>query len=134
MRIKIAAALTALALGLMACTAMGGAELEGGIWQIEDINGAGIVDASRVEIAFDGDGRLSGTGGCNRFFAGYESDGTSLTIATEMGMTMMACPEALMRQDRTLSEALGSVDSYEIDETGALRLISAGETVVLARR
>ncbi len=129
---RILSLFTALALG--ACTTFAGGGLEGVTWRIEEIAGRGIVDASQAEILFGGEGGVGGTGGCNRFFAGYTLEGARLTIETEIGMTLMACPEPLMAQDRALAEALASVDGYLIDETGTLRILAQGETVVRARR
>lgn len=47
---------------------------------------------------------------------------------------MMACPEALMNQERKLLDLLPTVKSYRIDETGALVLTTANKTTIKARR
>ena len=38
---------------------------------------------------------------------------------------MMACPEALMAQERRLLDLLPRVDGYRLDKTGALVLTAA---------
>lgn len=116
-------------------TGCGGAPadlLTGRTWVVEDIAGAGIIDASRVTLGFGTDGRVAGSGGCNRWFAGYDLTGEGLTIG-QAGSTMMACPDALMAQERRFFEALGQVTGFDIDETGALVLMAAGLPVLLAR-
>lgn len=106
--------------------------LAGAEWQVEDIAGTGVIDNSHVTIAFE-DARAAGSGGCNRWFAAVNLTGEGLSFGPA-GSTMMACPEALMQQERRFFEALAGVSGFEIDETGALLLTSGGETVLRARR
>lgn len=47
---------------------------------------------------------------------------------------MMACPEALMNQERRFLDALASADGIRFDDTGALFLTSDGNDVIRARR
>ncbi|RKT27783.1 heat shock protein HslJ [Roseovarius halotolerans] len=109
--------------------------LTGGEWQIEDMGGAGIVDRSAPAISFDAGGRVAGTSGCNRFIGGYELTGEGLSFS-QMGATLMACPDALMKQERRLLDALEQVRRFDFDETGALLLIGGPEdaTLLKARR
>lgn len=103
-------------------------------WRIEDVVGRGIVDASRVTIAFDA-GRVAGSTGCNRFIGGYTLNGEGLALG-QMGVTMMACPEALMMQERRVLDALAEVRRFDIDATGALLLIGGADDapLLVARR
>lgn len=107
--------------------------LIGTAWWVEDILAAGVVDNSRTTIMFTEDGAAAGNGGCNRFTGGYELDGENISFGQLAG-TMMACPEALMNQDRDFHDALGQVTSWRIDsETGLLHLQNQdGETVIRA--
>ncbi|TNF63484.1 MAG: META domain-containing protein [Rhodobacteraceae bacterium] len=109
--------------------------LTGGEWRIEDVAGTGIIDASNVTLRFGKDGRISGSAGCNRMIGGYTLTGEGLSFS-QMGMTMMACPEALMAQERRVLDALASVRRFDIDATGALLLIGGPEDkpVLTARR
>ncbi len=79
------------------------------------------------------DGRLAGSATCNRILGSYESVGITLAI-TPAGTTMMACPEALMAQERKLLDLLPTVSRYEIDASGALLLIGKDGTILTARR
>jgi len=106
--------------------------LIGTAWWVEDILSAGVIDNARTTIGFE-DGRVAGSGGCNRYTGSFELDRESISFGPVAG-TMMACPEALMNQDQRFHEALGLVTSWRIDEsTGLLHLENQeGETVIRA--
>lgn len=88
--------------------------LAGTQWQVTGINnGKGavvsVLAGSTVNVAFDGQGRASGSAGCNRFMAGYESDGSKLRF-TAPGTTRKMCAEAgWMEQEQMFVRALESV-------------------------
>ncbi|MFW5835058.1 MAG: META domain-containing protein [Pseudomonadota bacterium] len=107
--------------------------LVGPEWIVEDVAGTGIVDRSRITLTFDDAGRLAGSAGCNRFTTSYTLTGEGLSVARPAA-TMMACPEALMNQERRFLEALAATTAFDIDRTGALVLSGAGERLLLARR
>lgn len=107
--------------------------LSGAEWQVEDVAGGGIVDSSKITVGFDGAGRVHGSTGCNRFMGGYTLTGEGLTLG-QMGVTMMACPEALMAQEQKVLKAFEAVARFDIDDTGALQLIGADGTVLLLAR
>ena len=124
-----------LAMGDHVIVGCGGDPLDlmaGRDWVVEDVGGDAVIESSRIELAFDRDGRVYGTGGCNRFFAGYELTGEGLQLGAA-GATMMACPEALMAQERRVFEALAHVDRFDIDATGALVLIGGDRPLMTAR-
>jgi CubicO group peptidase (beta-lactamase class C family) len=109
-------------------------QLVGREWFIEDIAGGGVIDNSPASLLFMPDGRLAGNASCNRFFASYTQDEHDLSI-NNAGATMIACPEALMNQERRLLTMLPMVKNYSIDNTGALVLTtSEGETIIARRR
>jgi heat shock protein HslJ len=124
-----------LSMGDHTITGCGGAPvslLTGRTWVVEDIGGGGLIDSSNVTLSFGTHGRVAGSGGCNRWFAGFELTGESLSIG-QAGSTLMACPEALMTQERRFFEALAQVTGFDIDETGALLLTGGDGTLLLAR-
>ena len=102
-------------------------------WVIEDIAGAGVIDNSHATLQFLPTGRLAGSATCNRILGSYESDVGKLLIQPA-GTTMMACPPALMNQERKLLDLLPAIVSYRIDKTGALVLSTADGKTILARR
>lgn len=128
---------------LSACTTTGSeyssedtvsvAGLQVGEWRVEDIAGAGVIDNSPATLLFSKDFRLSGNASCNRLIASYTVNGNKLTISPA-GTTMMACPPALMDQERKLIDLLSTVTHYSIDPTGALTLTSASGKQIVARR
>ncbi|MFZ1470514.1 MAG: serine hydrolase [Paracoccaceae bacterium] len=107
--------------------------LVGRDWQIEDIAGAGVIDDSHASLRFMVDGRVSGSATCNQIIGSYQTTGADLKFSP-LGSTMMACPEALMAQERALLDLLPLVTSYQIDQTGALMLMGPDGVVVTARR
>jgi putative lipoprotein len=107
--------------------------LVGPEWIVEDIGGRGVVGRARVSIAFDGQGRISGSGGCNRLVGGYTLDGASLRFG-QMAGTMMACEPPLGEQEQRFHAALAEVRAWRI-ENGLLHLTNgAGATVIRAAR
>ena len=65
---------------------------------------------------------VSGSGGCNNYFTGYEStDDGSLTISGPIGATMMAC-EVGGDQEAAYFGALETVTNWELTEAGRLEL------------
>ncbi|MEO8122525.1 MAG: META domain-containing protein [Burkholderiales bacterium] len=102
-------------------------------WLIEGIAGGGVIDNSHATLQFLNDGPLAGSATCNRVIGRYRSEGRQLSIGG-LGTTMMACPEALMIQERELLDLLPAVKSYRTDDSGALVLTTAGGKTIVARR
>jgi heat shock protein HslJ len=107
--------------------------LTGPDWVVEDIGGRGIVDRSRVTIAFLPDGRAAGTAGCNRYFTSYTLTGEGIGF-DPAGSSMMMCADALMTQERRFLEALEAAAAFDIDATGALLLKGPDGTVLVRAR
>lgn len=57
-------------------------------------------------------GRLAGNASCNRFFA----DGGLAAISGPIGMTMMLCPDATMRQEQRFIELLQETTTAAVIE------------------
>ena len=107
--------------------------LVGPEWVVEDIAGLGVIDNSHATLVFLAGGRLAGSGSCNRLIGSYTLKGHALTVEPA-GITMMACPPALMNQERTLLDLLPRINSYEIDGTGTLVLKTIEGKTITARR
>ena len=107
-------------------------QLVGKEWIVEDIAGRGVIDDARASLRFGQDGRLSGSGSCNRIIAAFAVNGSKLNIS-KAGLTRMACPPAVMDQERRLVDVLNAVQSYQVDPTGALVLTSSTGATVTAR-
>lgn len=107
--------------------------LTGREWTVVSIAGAGVIDHSPATLQFLPGGRLAGNASCNRIIGSFRLAGTQLSLQPA-GTTMMACPEALMNQERKLLGLLPRVESYRIDNTGALILRATDGSTIVARR
>lgn len=92
-------------------------ELIGTTWQLERILRADDTwlhaDANETDsIRFADDGRVSGKAGCNSYFGGYEVVDTNELKFSQMGATLMACPNASLAD--TFMKMLGQVDSFAV--------------------
>ncbi|WP_367718667.1 META domain-containing protein [Nitratireductor sp. GISD-1A_MAKvit] len=90
-------------------------------WVVEDIDGGGIIDASRVTLTFSDDGRLTGHASCNRYFANWTAENGRLSIGQAMS-SKMACAEALMFQEHRFLSILPQIEHYTLTSQGALVL------------
>jgi len=102
-------------------------------WRVESIGGQPLVADSAVTIAFSDEGRLSGSGSCNRYNAGFTLTGEGLTI-DQAAATMMACEPELMEQEQGFFHLLAGVTGFMIEPDGALVLVAAPGERILARR
>lgn len=83
-------------------------------WLLEDLGGRGVVDNVQTTIRFEEDDRITGSGGCNRYFADIEQEGDRLSIGT-IGSTQMMCPPAIMDQEDRYFQALNSALTIWLD-------------------
>ncbi len=101
-------------------------------WWVEDIAGAGVVDASHTTVAFMASGRVAGDTGCNRYTGNVTFAEERLEFGPLAG-TRRACVPALMNQEDRFYQAMASVVSWRVAETGLLYLLDqAGEAVIRA--
>lgn len=75
-----------------------------------------MVPSTDQTIEFSG-GRLSGSGGCNRFNGSYQTTGNQLKVGP-LASTFKACEEGVMRQESTFLKALQAAERYEVDDNG----------------
>lgn len=102
-------------------------------WIIEDIGGTGVVDNAQATLHFLRDGRLAGSATCNRIVGSYEAEGDQLALSL-VGTTMMACPDALMDQERRLLDLVARINAFSVDSSGALVLRADDGTTITTRR
>lgn len=95
--------------------------LVGSEWVVEDINGQGIIDSSRITLNFTENANVQGLAGCNRYTGTYQLTGAGLRIE-QVTQTRMACVPALMQQEEKVLDTLTSVTRFRLDKTGALHL------------
>jgi heat shock protein HslJ/uncharacterized lipoprotein YbaY len=107
--------------------------LRGAEWVVEDINGAGVIDGSRVTLNFASGQRISGRASCNTYTGAYTLTGETLTFSNTAG-TMMACAPALMHQENLFLDVLKNVQGFALAADGALILRAGDGRTVTARR
>jgi heat shock protein HslJ/uncharacterized membrane protein len=97
--------------------------LVGTSWLAEDIDERGVVDRVQSTLTFDSAERVSGRAGCNQYFGRVGLEVSNIAIS-RVGSTKMACPAAVMDQERRFLEALQAASSWDRD--GDILLIFDG--------
>jgi len=104
-------------------------DLEGKTLVAKEVTGKyTIVPGSTISITFQ-NGSLAARAGCNNLFGKYTVSGDVLT-APQLAGTMMACDEALMKQDAWLSAFLASSPTWTYSG-GTLTLTNGTDTIAL---
>jgi len=90
-----------------------------------------LIAGTRIDAVFTGNGSVSGSAGCNQYFASYTTAGSSLTLGP-VGSTKMFCgaPAGIMGQEQAFLSLLTRVSRYEI-EGDRLVLVDAEGTGLL---
>ncbi|MGL4285894.1 MAG: YbaY family lipoprotein [Phreatobacter sp.] len=102
-----------------------------GRWLAEDIGGSGVIDRLQSVLEIGANGRVSGTGGCNRIGGTASVTGSAISFG-RMISTQMACTPAAMNQEHKFITALEAARSWRIDAPRQkLILAGAGGTVVM---
>ena len=90
-----------------------------GTWNLFSYNnGKGAIQSvmigSTTNAVFGSDWKLSGTGGCNQYSAGYTTTASNGITITQPTSTMMACADAVMQQESQYLSLLPTAAKYEI--------------------
>jgi heat shock protein HslJ len=110
--------------------------LEGPLWMLvsyvdEDGNTVDVLPGTEVTAQFQ-DGNVTGTAGCNNYFASYEVADHQLAVSGG-GTTMMACEENIMVQEWAYLKDLASSSSFTITGDQLQIAGSDGETLLTYR-
>ena len=110
------------------------ADLSGKTYVAGELTVDGVLtpaaEESSIKLTFTDDG-ISVIAGCNTIFGiATLTDGVLTVPASNMGSTMMACPEMLMAQDQALITFFTSNPSYTLDGS-TLTLASPTTTIVM---
>ncbi len=95
----------------------------------EQNNMIALIEGTEITATFNSDqGEVSGSAGCNIYFAEYEVSGSELVIF-ELAYTEMACisPEGIMEQEQEYLSLLANAQSFEIDDTTLIIICSEGQ-------
>ncbi len=111
-----------------------GIRLGGTSWNVLNYNNGkqavvSLIRGTRITADFANDGRVTGSAGCNRYFASYEIVAGSIRIGPA-GATRKFCvhPQGLMDQEARYLEALRAATAFRI-ESEKLTLRIAGGTL-----
>jgi len=101
---------------------------------IEEMNGEELEAAGESSTpAFITRHNVVGTGSCNRYFSTAVLDEERNQLAfSPLGMTFMACADAIMHQESRFVEMMSRVHSYQIEKDGLLYLMDK-EREIIAR-
>jgi heat shock protein HslJ len=93
--------------------------LEGTAWRLDGIAGDGdtvssVLAGTEVTAAFDTEGRLAGSSGCNGFGAPYTVEGDAIHVG-EIASTAIGCEPDVMAQEAAFLDALRRAATFRIE-------------------
>ena len=94
-----------------------------------------VLDGSEITATFDKrKGEVSGSSGCNTYFASYEINGNNLSISN-LAWTEMAClsPAGVMEQEQEFLSLLADVESFQVDDVSLTITCSGGRQLYYMR-
>ncbi len=92
-----------------------------GSWRLVNMGEVGspaVVPQDNELTAEFADGRIAGSGGCNRFMGSYKAEAGTLTIDEPLASTLMACEPPIASQETRYLRALEAAQRYEITNQG----------------
>jgi heat shock protein HslJ len=88
------------------------ADLDGTAWRLREIQAPGGSAAPTVATLEVASGRLSGHGGCNRWFAEVTDTGRGQVSVGPVAATRMACPEGIMDAEQRFLGLIAQVEWF----------------------
>lgn len=102
-----------------------------GKWLAESIRNGGVIDNLQTVLDISADGKVSGSGGCNRITGRATIAGGRITFGP-VASTKMACAPAVMDQESKFLAALGDVQHWQVDKRrGKLILLDGRNREIL---
>ena len=120
---RLAISLTALVVAGCAMTSrVATTDLSGSTWELVAMDGEPVAGDAVPTLAFDEQGAVSGSTGCNTFSGSVTINGSELSFGP-LVTTRMACadPAANAREEAFLT-AMEGVSGYTVDDQGRLVL------------
>ncbi|WP_081665850.1 META domain-containing protein [Marinimicrobium sp. LS-A18] len=96
-----------------------------GSWRVVALSGDELDASSHAFVEFSEPPRLTGNGGCNRFFGVYQYDDSGLRIDSSLGSTRMACAAPVMAQEARMFELLPQAIAVQLTGSDVLILKDA---------
>jgi heat shock protein HslJ len=104
------------------------AGLPGTSWIVLTVGGSDTIADARPTMAFGGDGRVQGTGGCNGYGGPYTLDGDAIEVG-ELASTLILCEGDVGTQEAAFMAALKGAQTWRITSDGDLELSGAADIV-----
>ncbi|QLQ30314.1 MAG: META domain-containing protein [Candidatus Thiothrix singaporensis] len=90
-----------------------GASLEGTNWNLKSLDSQSVNTAYLPTISFE-TSRITGYGGCNRYFGNYTSSNDGVFSTHQIGATKMACNNERDQLEQRYLEQLSKASLYAI--------------------
>ncbi len=90
-----------------------------------------VLEGTKITAIFDSaEGQVTGSAGCNSYFADYEASGNKLSF-TSLFWTEIGCvaPEGIMEQENYYLKTLSAAESYKIED-GKLQITSGNQVLI----
>jgi heat shock protein HslJ len=107
------------------------APLEGSTWTLAADSPLDVPLGDVVVTAVFDAGTLNGESGCNTYTTSYEVSEGTMTVAPEIAVTAMACPEPQMAVEDEYLERLPRAATYTIDGSTLTLSDADGETLLV---
>ena len=120
---------------LIGCASEAPPNFEGTSWKLDTYLSntdhlVSPISSTKLTLEFK-DGRISGSSGCNSFFANYDVEGKSMSFGL-MGATKMFCSNpGVMEQEQTYLSRLESIKSYKLEGNKLSLIDGNGKTVLV---
>ena len=101
-----------------------GVDLAGSEWRPSFMSAAELPAGIKMQVEFQSDGRITGSGGCNRFFGGYTVSGNHIKIG-RLASTRKGCP-GLIKVEAIFFATLQAASSFEQTDTTLILFDASG--------
>lgn len=111
----------------------GDADLDGTVWVLRSLDSSTPIQGREITARF-GEGRITGSAGCNSYGASYSLGAERIDIG-EIERTAMMClgPTGIMDQERQYLDTLGQVDRIQATESTLILAEGSAPRLVFAR-
>ncbi|GAA0424312.1 hypothetical protein GCM10009133_36100 [Cocleimonas flava] len=103
------------------------------VWEVNNINGTGVIANSKTNLTFAADGKISGLSGCNNYSGDYKIHNGKLSIG-KLAVTKKACQPEVNGQEIQFLNAIASVDDFSFNSEGFLVLKGNNDKTITAQR
>jgi heat shock protein HslJ len=100
-------------------------DLSGSKWQPSFMTASAIPSGVHMTVQFGPGGRITGYGGCNRFFGGYTISGDQISIGP-LGSTRKGCP-GITQIETSFFRTLQAAKSFTQNDTTLTLFDAAGD-------